>query len=303
METKIKEIFKKIFSAEVTGIKKLSGGISFCTYKVVTETGKAYVFRYGENYENTGGRYIDIGQTFRREKFFFDTISNKLVLCVPHIYIVDDSHELFDYTFEIYDYIEGCSLEELTSDVNDEVYYKIGKIIASINKIKLPDDGFTEESWSSVFSKRLNERLKPLVRDNLINQDEVKQICSYYNCFKFTEDRFFLHLDVRKGNIIYKDGIIGLIDAENAEFGDPLFELARIDVYNEMKESFYKGYMDEMGIKDINRESIQYCGYALEALAFLTNVFIHEIDAEKEIVEDLKNRTIKMKDKILSAIS
>ena len=194
-------------------------------------------------------------------------------------------------------------MEELNSDVNDEVYYKIGKIIAGINKIKLSDDSFTEESWSSFFSKRLNERLNPLLRDNLINQDEIQKICSYYNCFKFTDDRYFLHLDVRKGNIIYKDGVIGLIDAENAEFGDPLFELARIEVYNEMNESFYKGYMDEMGIKDIDRESIQYCGYTLEALAFLTNVFIHEIDADKEIVEDMKNRTIQMKDKILNAIS
>lgn len=303
MERKIKDIIMNFCGEKVISINRMSGGISFCTYKIETENDKAYVFRYGENYVNSGGRYIDIGKTFKREKYFFDTIASKMAIKVPHIYYVDDSLEEFEYIYEIYDYIEGCSLEEISDKkIEEEIYYQIGKIIARINKIKLDDDKFIEEKWETFFSRRLKERLIPLKKENLINDDEIQTICSFFEKYNYTGDRAFLHLDVRKGNIIYNNGMIGLIDAENAEFGDPLFELARIDVYGEMNTFFYRGYMDEMGIERIERETVLYHGYKFEALAFLANVFINEIEVEEETVRNMKNDIIQLKEKILNYI-
>ena len=80
-----------------------------------------------------------------------------------------------------------------------------------------------------------------------------------------------------------------------------MFEIARIDVYNEMNDAFYAGYMEEMSLERIDRSSIRYHGYELESLAFLTNVFIHEIDATKETVESMISRTLRLKNRILSA--
>ncbi len=303
MNRKIERIIRDLSGENVIVIEKLSGGISFNTYKAVTGSGKAYVFRYGEDYVNSGGRYIDIAQTFRREKLFFDTVSDKLPIRVPHIYLVDDSRTRFDCVYEIYDYIDGRSLEELGDDVTDAVYFLVGKSIARINMTELGDRRNTED-WGTFFSARLKERLIPLEKDGLFSADETDTICSFYQGLRYPTTRAFLHLDVRKGNILYDEitGTVGLIDAENAEFGDPLFEIARIDVYNEMKEAFYAGYMEEMGLERIDRESVRYQGYKLESLAFLTNVFIHEIDATKETVESMISRTLRLKNRILSAI-
>lgn len=303
MRRKIKSIIEELSGECVTEFVKLSGGISFNTYKAVTESGKAYIFRYGEDYTNSGGRYISIAETFRREKYFFDAVSGMLSIKVPHIYLVDDSRTRFDCVYEIYDYIDGHSLEELGNDVNDTVYFRVGKAIAHINMTEL-GDGFNTEDWGTFFSARLRERLIPLVADGLFAESEIRTICSFYMDYDYPDHRALLHLDVRKGNILYDryNGSIGLIDAENAEFGDPLFEIARIDVYNEMKEAFYAGYMEEMGVESIDRESILYQGYKLESLAFLTNVFIHEIDAEEEAVESMTRQTLRLKNRILRTI-
>ena len=304
MKRKIESIIEELSGECVTETVKLSGGISFNTYKAVTESGKAYVFRYGEDYTNSGGRYISIAETFRREKYFFDTVSGMLSIKVPHIYLVDDSRKRFDYVYEIYDYIRGRSLEELGDEVGDDVYYQIGKAVARINRTSPAKDRDTGDDWGTFFSGRLRERLIPLVADGLFDESEIRTICSFYMDYDYPDRRALLHLDVRKGNILYDrdDGTIGLIDAENAEFGDPLFEIARIDVYNEMKEAFYAGYMEEMGIESIDRGSILYQGYKLESLAFLTNVFIHEIDAEEETVESMTHQTLRLKNRILRTI-
>ena len=150
MNGKIERIIRDLSGENVAEIEKLSGGISFNTYKVVTGSGKTYVFRYGEDYVNSGGRYIDIARTFRREKLFFDTVSDRLPIRVPHIYLVDDSLTRFECVYEIYDYIEGRSLEELGDDVTDAVYFLVGKSIAQINKTEL-HDGFGTEGWAPSF--------------------------------------------------------------------------------------------------------------------------------------------------------
>ncbi len=304
MEDKIKRIIRDLSGEDVKTVTKLSGGISFETYKLLTESGRAYVFRYGENYTNSGGRFIDIAETFRREKFFFDTVADRVPARVPHIYLVDDSRKNFDHIYEIYDYIEGRSLEEMGADVGDDIYYQTGRTIAAINMTKLSEDADTGEGWGAFFSNRLRERLIPLIADGLVDEEEIRTICSFFRDLEYMEDRAFLHLDVRKGNILYDEatGSVGLIDAENAEFGDPLFEIARIDVYGEMNDAFYKGYLEEAGLDRIDRGSVRYHGYELESLAFLTNVFIHEIEAEEETVENMKERTVRLKEEILRTI-
>ena len=303
MNRKIERIISDFSGEPVTVIKKLSGGISFNTYKVLTESGKAYVFRYGEDYVNSGGRHIDIAQTFRREKFFFDTVSDRLQIKVPHIYLIDDSRTRFDYVYEIYDFITGHSLEELGNDAADAVYFQVGKAVAQINMTELSNSCHTED-WGTFFSLRLMERLIPLVKDGLFSEDEINVICPFFKKLDYPAAKAFLHLDIRKGNILYDKhtGTIGLIDAENAEFGDPLFEIARIDVYSEMKDAFYAGYLEEMNLERIDRSSIRYHGYELESLAFLTNVFIYEIDADNETVESMISRTLRLKNKLLSMI-
>ena len=303
MNRKIERIISDLSGETVSVIEKLSGGISFNTYKVLTGSGKTYVFRCGEDYVNPGGRHIDIAQTFRREKYFFDTISDRLQIKVPHIYFVDDSRTRFDYVYEIYDFIAGHSLEELENDAADAVYFQVGKAVAQINMTELCNSCHTED-WGTFFSFRLEERLIPLEKDRLFNEDEINVICSFFKKLDYPAAKAFLHLDIRKGNILYdKDtGTTGLIDAENAEFGDPMFEIARIDVYGEMKDAFYSGYMEEMNLERIDRSSIRYHGYELESLAFLANVFIHEIDVKKETVESMISRVLRLKARILSMI-
>lgn len=73
----------------------------------------------------------------------------------------------------------------------------------------------------------------------------------------------FLHNDIRPDNMIYNNGSIFVLDAEECEFGDPLHELARISQVDDFQ--FLKGYKSESDI-DINN---LYLYYKLEELGML----------------------------------
>ena len=86
----------------------------------------------------------------------------------------------------------------------------------------------------------------------------------------------FLHLDLRFINMIYNNGHIYLVDAENCEFGDPLFDLAVIDINDTMTESFLAGYTNSSGCRP-NIDSDLFLYYKLERLALIVHVFMNEV--------------------------
>nr|WP_297937057.1 hypothetical protein [uncultured Lachnoclostridium sp.] len=73
-----------------------------------------------------------------------------------------------------------------------------------------------------------------------------------------------------------------ILDAEKAEWGDPYFEVARIDTYGLLNNAFLEGEQKVSALGSIDLEFIQYKLYKMESVAFLLNVFLNEIDASEE---------------------
>ena len=94
----------------------------------------------------------------------------------------------------------------------------------------------------------------------------------------------FLHLDMRFVNMIYNNGNIFLIDAENCEFGDPLFELAVIDMSNCINDSFLEGYISvSRKMPDITSDLFHL--YKMERLALVYDLFLNVITNDKASTE------------------
>ncbi len=304
-------IIREYFGTKIEKIVSLSGGISFETKRIDLEDKRQIVFREGNDYVNSGNRPIIIRDVFEREKFFYDTVSNAIDIDCPQVVVIDDKHKYSSTTFELYTYLNGVPLneifEELEAKEQDEVYKEIGRLTAQMNNLKInPEHKFIKQrgNWNDYFSNRLRERIIPLVKNNLISMEEVTYICLKARLLVGEErDLSFLHLDVRLNNFLWNDGISAVLDAENSEWGDLYFELARLDAYKILNQSLIEGYLEKSNLHQIDFECISYKLYKLEGIAFLTNVFLNEIDMEETEREYYRSSFIALKADILLSLS
>lgn len=233
--------------------------------------GQKVVFRTCSDYEGI----------FEREKFFYDTLNSKLGKICPEVYVVDGTCKYYPKSYQISEYIEGKILsyylqEEFNERQKKEVYYKIGEMTARINQIEIdPHHGYVANgySWQSYYSNELlRPQLTQIVKNKLMTTDEIEQLC-YHTFQKSTTHLLsFLHRDIRPFNLIYRDGQLFVIDAETCEFGDPLNELARINLqwhYWEMYGQLLDGYKSVM---DIDTDNELFFYYQLEWLAELLDM-------------------------------
>jgi hypothetical protein len=81
--------------------------------------------------------------------------------------------------------------------------------------------------------------------------------------------------------MIYNGGKIFLLDAENCEFGDPLYELAVIDCGGELNQSLLDGYMNTHDSKiDLGNELFYY--YKIERMSLVLHVFMNIVRVDTE---------------------
>ncbi len=235
------------------------------SWLLVLSNNQKIVFRACEDYTNI----------FEREKFFYDSVNKSIGKTCPDVYAVDGSCQHYDKAYQISEYIEGKSLRHILqtshSESKEEIYYKIGETVARINKIQIDSnhpyvkDGY---SWESHYAyKLLQPQLLRIVKNEVLTNNEAERLCSMISGLKPDITHSFLHRDIRPDNILYSDGKLFVIDAETCEFGDPLNDLARINLewhYWEMYDSLLDGYKSVMRI-DTDNELFYF--YQLELLA------------------------------------
>lgn len=192
--------------------------------------------------------------------------------CYKHQIPVPKIHKLY-FSNEINFLVSNF----VTGDDHEISSFDVGKLTSKIHK--LPTDGLTiidqqEQTLSKIISERITERvvsLRKLVYTDLFVPDSG-ELEAILNTSKITN--CLLHLDVRRPNIIAKNGIIqAIIDWDNAFIGNPIMELMRISETQELDEvEFLKGYNAEKLLK--NTEKVIQSIYRLDTALMLSILFI-----------------------------
>ena len=260
----MQEAIKHYFNKDIIDKTRLQNGWKE-SWLLTLSDGQNIVFRTCEDYT----------EFFEREKIFYNTSNNSVGKVCPEVYVVDGSFEYYDKSFQISEYIKGDSLrtvlESADTNYKTTLYYELGRTIAKINRIEVnPHDNelFNSEPWLTYY---INELMKPqllrIVGNKLITIEQIERLCKNISKQQPISTQCLLHRDIRPDNIICRDDKMFVIDAETCELGDPLNELARINLqwhYWENYDSLLKGYKS---IFDIDTECELFYCYQLEQLA------------------------------------
>lgn len=263
---------------KVTEQIQLTGGFSFETWLLTLEDNQKIVFRTGIDTEVVNGKKIIVSDVFEREDFFYRTVNRAYNGRCPEIYLIDKSKEICSQSYQIMSFIEGNPLDKYLVNVDEvsksKILNQIGRVTAEINNIEISNSQelFLDKNWDQIFKSKLNDRLRPLIEDRILSKLEYDILLSQLSKLKSKKTNSLLHLDMRLPNLIYQNGEIHVIDAENCEVGDPLYELAIASVAGLLDQNFIEGYR-EYSNHSVDVEDLLFKYYQLERQAALVNLF------------------------------
>ena len=273
---------RRHFDADVVSSAPLTGGYTFDTRLLTLSDGRRVVFRTCADFDTGGGRRIVIRDVLEREKFFYDNANERIGPVCPRVCAVGGPAE-YGAAYMFYDYIDGAPLDRcfggLTAKQQREAAYRHGELAASVGMMEI-DAGHpyvtSRGRWQDYFADRLSERLKPLITIGMMTARDVDGLADGFRDKQLERTLSFIHLDIRHGNMIYNGGDISLIDAENCEFGDPLFELAVTEMNGYHDEAFAAGYANIAGRRPETDSELFYY-YKLERLGLVLHVYLNEV--------------------------
>lgn len=287
---------RQYFDAEIKEKTKLCNGWKE-TWLLTLSNDQKVVFRAYKNYT----------EQFEREKFFYETVNSSIGKICPHVYAVDGTCRFYDKSFQLSEYLPGKTLRQCLQHEFDEsqkksAYYQLGALAAQINQIEIaPQHPYVSERepWEIYFAdKLLRVQLERIIPTGLVTSNEVDRLCQSMKSKKAEKTRSFLHRDIRPDNIIYNNGQLFVIDAETCEFGDPLNELARINLewtYWEMYDALLSGYKS---ISNIPVDGELFGLYQLESLAELLDMHYNH-GCMNALTPGFLNRFNRLKDSVL----
>lgn len=267
----MQEAIKHYFNKDIINKLRLQNGWKE-SWLLTLSDGEKVVFRACEDYTDF----------FERERFFYNTVNQNIGEVCPEVYVIDGSLQFSEKSFQISEYIQGDSfrivLESADANKKIELYYELGQTIAKINQIKISSfkgEVFNRQPWILHYT---NELMKPqllrIVNNKLITMEQIDKLCEKIRQNPVSENSL-LHRDIRPDNIICNNDKMFVIDAETCELGDPLNELARINLqwhYWENYDSLISGYKEVLNV-DTECEMFYY--YQLEQLAEILDMHLN----------------------------
>ena len=290
----------------ITTREKLTGGFMFQTWLLTLSNNQKVIFRHQKDLETGSGGTLIIADILEREKFFYDTTNKSTGNICPKVYVVDGTRQHHENAFCIMEYIEGTPLQQCINDFDEktknDVMYKIGEIAAQFNSIEIDSNHpyvIGRTSFENLIADRLWDVFVPLVNSKVITQPEADKIVADMRSKKASRTLSFLHLDMRHCNMIYNNGSIFVVDAANCQFGDPLWELAVIDVGGELTPPLIEGYKNTFsGNIDLNDELYYY--YKMDRMAVVLHLFLNQVKTDAAATQkylalfnDLKQRLLR----------
>jgi fructosamine-3-kinase len=164
------------------------------------------------------------------------------------------------------------------SDDSQPNEFELGKLLATIHSIDLPDIELSAQEGSEIpelIADRLHRRWKEL--GTLV--DNLPALPSRNSLVRLLEDtrqtKQLLHMDFRHANFRMNEGrVVALLDWSNALIGHPAVELARAAETGETGPEFLKGYASVKELPNITPvvETI----FRLDTATMLALVFLSE---------------------------
>ena len=145
-------------------------------------------------------------------------------LAVPEPYYLDQSGEIFPTPYVVIEYIEGEPLFG-THDVADF----IPQLARQLYRIHEVDCSKLDVSFLPQQEKRVAEMIgkRPVKVDEALDEGRIRDALEAVWPLPQRNIGVLLHGDFWPGNILWRDGqLMGVIDWEDAAFGDPLADLA-----------------------------------------------------------------------------
>lgn len=236
--------------ARLIEARKLSGGISCETTAIKYGDDKTVstvvVRRHSE-------KSFEENPNIAHFEFEVLKYMSKLGLAVPYPYHLDNTGKIFKRPYVVLSFIDGDTIYA----PDDRLTYarKIAEMLIVIHATQGNIDLLPEQK------KRLDKDLSKTKDkwDDLIEEQKIRtRLKSIWSGVKPSESKV-LHGDLWPGNILWKDGEInGILDWEDCEFGDPLFEIAitRFDLLCicgvECMEAFTAAYFEQSGLDSTN---------------------------------------------------
>jgi aminoglycoside phosphotransferase (APT) family kinase protein len=145
-------------------------------------------------------------------------------LPIPTPYYLDQSKDIFSTPYIVIEFIEGRT--ELTPS---NLTYFISQLASNLAQIHHLDSSSLDLSFlpkqEKIYAKKLSER--PSILDESLNEGLIRDALESVWPPPQLNQSVLLHGDFWPGNILWKDGqIVGIIDWEDAAFGDPLADVA-----------------------------------------------------------------------------
>jgi aminoglycoside phosphotransferase (APT) family kinase protein len=145
-------------------------------------------------------------------------------LATPAPYYLDQSGEIFPTPFVVIEYIEGRP-EFAPADVPDLIL----QLATHLSRIHNLDCSKLDLSFLPKQAKRYAEKFRerPAKLDQSIDEGRIRDILEAAWPLPQRNTSVLLHGDFWPGNLLWRDGqLVGVIDWEDAELGDPLADVA-----------------------------------------------------------------------------
>lgn len=185
----------------------------------------------------------------------------------PKILLTDTSHTVCPFDFQIMEYIDGQTLYELRTDEKlvCKILEQVSEELQKLHSIRGSKFGLLSDQkkyWSWYILDQYDNNVIYLSDNKIIDTNTVDRM------YKYTQDSEYrtlpysslLHGDLSYNNIIVKNGeLAGIIDWEDALFGDPIFDLANLATFHPGNR--HKYFIDSYHGKPDNFEKLFWSYY------------------------------------------
>ena len=232
--------------------------------------------------------------SFTKEQFIFTQLLSKQVpipIPIPqHVHIgqTDTFHFAISYR------IPGVPLDTLSQADYDQVLPELIRLLDAIHQTDVSDyagygsfadNGFAAcSSWHTYLAEIKNEESEELFygKWHRLFDETYLDRGLFYRLYQqmadhlpfCSEERYLLHGDYGFDNVLVKGGAVsGILDWSQAKYGDPLYEVARLDFWSPdtgYRSRFHEYYQAQDGGVSAFAERIRcyQCHNAMDALRF-----------------------------------